>query len=170
MRDFSPLNDLPTVPAVYALCSGNKRSKHIAYIGIASVLRRRVRQHLLKRSSSVSTGASAVSLMPEHVTEVWWWEHPGFSVDAALKAAEQIASELHNPTLRSRGRLEKAAIQMLRSKRLRKGMEQLFYGAPTGIIQFPTLSDAMDRVRILESTIDDLQQQIKELRSLIDES
>ena len=72
---------------------------HIAYIGIASVLRRRVRQHLIKRSSSVSTGASAVSLMPELVTEVWWWEHPGFSVDAALRAAEQIAADLMNPTL-----------------------------------------------------------------------
>ena len=163
MRDFSTLNDLPTVPVVYALCSGNWRSKHIAYIGIASVLRRRVRQHLLKRSSSVSTGASAVSLMPEHVTEIWWWEHPGFSVDAALKAAEQIASDLLNPTLRSRAKLENTASQMLRNKRFRKGLERLFSDDPTGKIKFPTLSDTMDRIRKLEAIVKDLQRQIDKL-------
>ena len=163
MRDFSPLNDLPMVPAVYALCSGTKRSKHIAYIGIAGVLKRRVRQHLLQRNSSVSTGASAVSLIPEHVTEIRWWEHKAFSVDAVLKAAEQIASELLNPTLRTRGKLDNAAEKMTRNNRFRKGMELLFSGEPTGTIQFPTLSDAMDRIRSLEATVEDLQRQIDKL-------
>ena len=169
MRDFSPLNDLPMVPAVYALCSGTKRSKQIAYIGIASVLRRRVRQHLLQRSSGVSTGTSAVSLMPEHVTELWWWEHKAFSVDAVLKAAEQIAAEVLNPTLYSRGKLEKASEKMLRNKRFIKGMEFLFSGEPTATIQFPTLSDAMDRIRSLESKVADLQRQIQELKCMKDE-
>lgn len=169
MRDFSPLNDLPMVPAVYALCSGTKRSKHIAYIGIASVLRRRVRQHLLQGNSGVSTGTSAVLLMPEHVSEIWWWEHKAFSVDAVLKAAEQIASELLNPTLRTRGTIENATDKMLRNKRFRKGMELLFSGKPTGTIQFPTLSDAMDRIRSLESTVEDLQRQIQELKCMRDE-
>ncbi len=163
MRDFTPLNDLPMVPAVYALCSGTKRSKHIAYIGIASVLRRRVRQHLLQRNSSVYTGTSAVALMPEHVTEIWWWEHKAFSVEAVLKAAEQIASELLNPTLRTRGNLENNADKMLRNKRFRKGMQLLFTGEPTGTIEFPTLSDAMSRIRRLEATVKKLQQQIDKM-------
>lgn len=170
MRDFSPIYDLPSVAAFYALFSGGKRSQYVTYVGIATSLKRRIHQHLLRRDSSVATGASAVTLMPDHVTEISWWEHPKFSDNAALKAAEQICFGILNPTLRSRGRLENAANELLQDRGFAKDMEDLFKGKPSGSAQFLILSDAMSRIRNLESNVRDLQLQINDLNRVKDES
>ena len=71
-------SDLPKVPAVYALYGGRGRGSYVAYVGQAVKLRVRIEQHLVRRDSSVVTGVAAVSLNPDHVTEVRWWVHPEF--------------------------------------------------------------------------------------------
>lgn len=128
MRDFFPIYDLPNVPAVCALYSGGKRSRYVAYVGIATRLKQRAQQHLIRRDSSVATGVSAVSLLSDHVTDLSWWEHPGFSVDAALKAAELIAFDILTPVMRSRGKPENTAKKLLKYNGFTKDMEQLFTG------------------------------------------
>ncbi len=107
-----------------------------------------------------------MSLLPDHVTEMSWWEHPRFSDNAALKAAEQIAFGILNPTLRSRGNIENTASELLQDSSFKRDMEHLFKGKPSGAIQFLTLSDAMERIRNLESTVEELQRQIDELNRM----
>lgn len=104
MRDFSSISSLPRTPAVYALESGISRHKYNVYVGIAGSLRDRVRQHLILQDSSITTGQSAATLNIAHISSIRWWEHPNFSDRAHLEAAEQIAFDILNPTLRSRGR------------------------------------------------------------------
>ena len=65
MREAATVSELPTVPAVYALCGGRGHGLYVAYVGIAEILRRRIRQHLVTRDSSVTTGASLASLNPD---------------------------------------------------------------------------------------------------------
>ena len=78
MIELTTITDLPNVPAVYAMYGGQGRSRYVAYVGLGSKLRSRVEQHLIRRDSSVTTGVSAVSLNPDFVTEVRWWEYPAF--------------------------------------------------------------------------------------------
>jgi hypothetical protein len=79
------ITDLPSVPAVYAMYGGQGRSQYVAYVGLAGKLRGRIEQHLVRRDSSVTTGVSAVSLNPECVTQVRWWQHPDFEKQDILK-------------------------------------------------------------------------------------
>ena len=103
MRDFTQIYTLPNAPAVYAFYSGGRGPQHVTYVGTAGKLKQRIIQHLIRRDSSVTTGTSAASLNPDHVTNLSWWEHSDFEVSAKLKAAELVAFEVLNPVLRSRG-------------------------------------------------------------------
>ena len=84
----------------------------MTYVGTAGKLKQRIIQHLIRRDSSVTTGTSAASLNPDYVTNLSWWEHPDFEVTAKLKAAELIAFEVLNPVLRSRGPVNRSALQL----------------------------------------------------------
>lgn len=66
--DSIPL--LPNASAVYAMLSGSGAGSgaYVAYVGVAGKLKQRITQHLVRRDSSVTTGASAVSLNPDLVT------------------------------------------------------------------------------------------------------
>jgi hypothetical protein len=96
------LTGIPNSPGIYALYSGESR-RYVAYVGIAGNLKNRIGQHLVRRDSSVTTGTGAVRLDPDHVREVAWWSSPFFDDRCRLEAAELLAFEVLNPTLRSRG-------------------------------------------------------------------
>jgi hypothetical protein len=68
------------------------QGRQFRYVGIGSNLRQRITQHLIRRDSSVTTGVTAVSLNPDLVSDVLWWEADEFSDPIALEAAERIAS------------------------------------------------------------------------------
>ena len=59
MIKINNISEIPSKPTVYALCDKNK---NIAYVGIASELKRRIKQHIVNQDSSVTTGQSAVIL------------------------------------------------------------------------------------------------------------
>src|ERR1700749_609235 len=103
MRVFNSIADLPNVPAFYAMYGGQGGSTYVAYVGIADILMRRIRQHLIQRDSSVVVGVTAVSLNPDFVREVRWWEHSEFAERRVLQAAELVAFDMLEPALRSRG-------------------------------------------------------------------
>ncbi len=88
---------------------GQGSGLYVAYVGIGGNLRQRIQQHLIGRNSSVTTGTSAVVLNTEYVTQVRWWEHPEFGSDDARQAAELVAFEVLDPTLRSRGSISEGA-------------------------------------------------------------
>jgi excinuclease UvrABC nuclease subunit len=70
MKLITTTGQLPNRPAVYAMYGGYGSNLHVAYVGIAGHLKRRLEQHLIRRDSSVTTGTSVVSLNPELVTKL----------------------------------------------------------------------------------------------------
>ncbi len=165
MRDFTPAYKLPNVPAVYAFYSEGRRFSYVAYVGIAGRLKQRIIQHLIRRDSSVATGTSAVNLNPDLISKVCWWEHQSFDKTVNLKAAEMVAFEILNPALRSRGAVDNAGMSLFRNKSFKAKFEKLFENDPTGNIEFPSLSDAMDRIRTIEAKFQKLEKTIKNIKA-----
>jgi len=160
LRKLETLEELPLVPAVYALYGGRTRNRHVAYVGVAGKLKQRIVQHIVNRDSSVTTGTSAAMLNPDHVSEVRWWEHSDFEDPDTLNAAEMVAFEVLNPALRSRGAAQHAAREIAPSKRFVATMTKLFDGEPTGKLVLPTLETALARIRGLEARVHSLEDKL----------
>ncbi len=157
MPRIHSISDLPNRPAVYALIAGRGASAHVAYVGIAQKLKARIRQHLVRRNSSVTTGTSAVSLNPDYVTVVRWWEHPDFETKAGQEAAEIVAFEVLEPVLRSRGKHSKAAKRLAKRRALEHELRDLFKGEPAGELRVSNSSDVLARLDQLERRVRDLE-------------
>ena len=164
MRDFSPVYKLPNVPAVYAFYSEGRRVSYVAYVGIAGRLKQRIIQHLIRKDSSVATGTSAVNLNPDFVSRINWWEHPNFNKTVHLKAAEMVAFEVLNPALRSRGTVDNAGMDLFKDEGFNTKFKELFEGEPTGSIEFPSLTDAMEKISTLEARVHKLEEIIQTLK------
>jgi len=154
------ITDLPNNPAVYLLFGGKKGNKFVAYVGIADKLRRRISQHIIRRDSSITTAASIVSLNPDYITEIQWWEYPAFSERGFLEAAEEIAFEIFDPVLRSRGKLTARAQTLLADPQFKNDMSKLFNSPPKGNIEFLDFQDVVDRINQLEEQINKLSEKI----------
>ena len=151
-RDFSAISTLPETPAVYALYAGRQRA-YVAYVGVAGKLRSRMVQHFLRRDSSVTTGTSAVSLDPDQITELVWWENSEFGNKDVLEAAELVAFDVFEPTLRSRGGIRASSHQVYQEHEFNQRMRTVFESAPSGRVTFPDLRDAFDRISQLETRL-----------------
>ena len=161
MKNINSITELPNVPAVYAMYGGRGRGLHVAYVGIADALKRRVMQHLIKRDSSVATGTSAAALNPDYITEVSWWEHPDFSDRAVLQAAELVAFDFLEPALRSRGAIQEKAKELYADESFYEKMMAFFQREPAGRLVIMTLQDALDKIAELERRVDELEKRIK---------
>jgi len=161
-RPARSISDLPSAAAVYCLYGGRGRDAQPAYVGVAASLRARISQHLLTRDSSVATGVWAVGLLPDHVTEVRWWEHPDFSSRQALLAAEMVAFDVLEPALRSRGGVQRSARQLYENATFADAMGSLFRGDPTGVLSLPDLQTALDQIDELERRIRLLERKLAE--------
>jgi len=162
MHQRPRITDLPNTPAVYLLFGGKKGNKFVAYVGIADKLRQRVTQHLIRRDSSITTGVSIVSLNPDYVTEIQWWEYPDFSDRGFLEAAEEVAFDIFNPILRSRGKLTIRAQELLNNPEFKAKMTGLFNSSPSGNLEFFDFQDVIDRISKIEEKLDKLSNQILE--------
>ena len=137
---------VPNSPAVYCLNEKND----VIYVGISGKLKDRLRQHFVRKDSSITTGTSAASLNPEYVDQITWWTHDSFSNRSKLEAAEIIAFETFNPILRSRGKLSDGAKAGLTTD-FKRAMKALFNKEPSGGILIPTMQDLIERIERLEN-------------------
>lgn len=160
MREINSIAELPQVQSVYAMCGGRDRGLHIAYVGIAGKLRNRVIQHLVRRDSSVATGTSAATLLPDYITEVRWWEHAGFEDRTVLQAAEMVAFDVLEPALRSRGPLQDQVKNLYNERAFYENMKVMFSTFPTGRLILPTLEIAFDRITELEKKVAELEKKL----------
>jgi hypothetical protein len=158
MLKINSISELPNVPAVYAMYGGQGGSNYVAYVGIADVLKRRVRQHLIQRDSSVVVGVTAVSLNPDFVTEVRWWEHPEFAERRILQAAELVAFDVLEPALRSRGGITAEAKRLYADTVFNERMRALFAYEAAGQLLIATLQSALERISDLERRVAALEQ------------
>ena len=159
MHKIPKISALPNTPAIYALYGGKGQRKFVAYIGIADKLRQRISQHLVRRDSSIVTGTSIVSLNPDYVTALKWWEDPDFSKREYMEAAEEIAFKIFDPVLRSRGNLTGRGDILLKNEEFTKKMETLFNNKPAGSLEFPDFQDLLERLNDLETKIQKLKDQ-----------
>jgi hypothetical protein len=144
------------VPAIYAMYGGEDR-RYVAYVGIGDDLRRRITQHLVNRNSSATTDTGAVRLHPDHISAVAWWEHPSFGDRVELAAAELVAFDVLEPTMRSRGGITAAAKQRATDEAFRDEMAAIFAGAPTGRLDLSTFAGMVKRLAALERRIERLE-------------
>lgn len=158
---MTSIADLPSRPAVYALYGGRGRGLHVAYVGTARDLRSRITQHLIRRDSSIATGATVVTLNAALVTQVRWWEHPDFADETYLLAAELVAFDALEPVLRSRGQPQEQARQLYADPQFYSQMRAAFADEPTGQLTLPTLQDALERIATLEERLNALEAQLR---------
>ena len=162
MRSFDEIKHLPQFPGIYGFKRPNNIQDNYSYIGLSNKLRESVSQHLLKRDSSVATGASAISLNPDKIAECHWWIHESFGAREYLEAAELIAFERFNPTLVSRGSPSTKALDISNNEDFKKQMEKLFSNVPSGYIKFYDLSWAVNKIKELENEILELKKVISD--------
>ena len=162
--EVKTFSEIPNVPAVYALCGRATlhRGTYIAYVGHTHNLRKRINDHLIARDTAIQTGLSAVSLNPEYVMEVRWWEHPSFSERTFHGAAELIAFEVLDPALRSLAQELKRARRAYDDRSFRDEMTSLLSGEPTGRFVVPSLRGALELIEELERRLSALEQQLRE--------
>lgn len=160
MLRLSSVSKLPNVPAVYVLYGGKESGRYAAYVGIADKLRNRIEQHLVRRDSSVTTSTSTVSLNPDFVSELRWWEHQKFTNRDSLEAAELIAFDFFGPVLRSRGNITKRAKELKNDNEFQEEMKQLFKNGAAGQLTILTLQEALSRIEKLEERIKTLEKSL----------
>ena len=160
MNEITSISQLPNVPAVYAMFGGHRRKKYVAYVGLAGKLRSRLEKHLVRKDSSVTMGGSAVSLNPEFVTEVQWWEHPEFEKKDVLRAVELVAFFVFEPALRSRGGITDRARKLYDSDGFFRRWRTILEGEATGRLVIHTASDIRHRLADHEARLHALEQKV----------
>jgi hypothetical protein len=125
----------------------------VAYVGQAKDLRVRLRQHLVLRDSSATTGASVVSLNPDLVRAVEWWEHGRFEDGDAWVAAELVAFDVLDPALRSRGKPTAKAVAIYEDSGFREEFRSLFSNAASSSLTIETLPGLSARLQLLEDRL-----------------
>jgi hypothetical protein len=146
------ISQLPTCPAVYALIGG-RSEQELAYVGVSDELKRRITQHIEKRSSSITTGSSIVSLDSSKVTRVHWWEDEAFKDRDCLEAAEFIAIRILKPTLRSKANVTDNARKKLEDEVFVEHIKALIKGRPTGELELPTFEQLVERLEKVEEEL-----------------
>ena len=160
MRDYFGIRSIPRAPGVYCLLGFSARGLYPAYIGIASNLLNRISQHLEYRNSSVTTGASAVSLDTTLIGGCRWWTDPSFNDPVRLEAAELVAFELINPVLRSRGGINRAA-ELLRQEPAFREWFSAKLLAPDGEVAFPGVAELAAEIWDLRKRVEALEARIE---------
>ena len=100
-------------------------------------------------------------LNPDKVSCIRWWLHPKFSNKAHREAAEVVAFEVLNPSLRSRGKVTKRAKDVLKDQTFRDEIACLFRGKPSGVFYPKTLDNLADLVLELHNRVSELEKQRK---------
>ena len=155
MIDFS-LSSIPKAAGIYAMYD---RSGGVAYVGLSTNLRGRIEQHMIRRDSSVATGVSATVLNPDKVARICWWLNSRFSDQAYREAAEVVAFEVLNPSLRSRGKVTNHAKPILEDQTFCDEMARLFRSKPSGVFYPKTFDNLADLVLKLEKRVSELEKQ-----------
>jgi uncharacterized small protein (DUF1192 family) len=100
-------------------------------------------------------------LNPELVRGVEWWTHDLLSDPVTLEAAEMVAFDVLDPTLRSQGHHSAPAQTLYSMSEFKKNFRKVFSGAPTGTLTIETVAELSGRVGELETRIAKLEQDMK---------
>ena len=158
MVEIEIISSLQNILAIYAVYAKNEKIP--VYIGQLMKLKNRIVQHLIRRDSSIVTGANGYSLNPDYVKKVAWWEHDLFKTKKHLIAAELIAFKQLNPIIRSQSN-NKEVDGISNSEDFGNKITQLFQGKPSGVLTIIDLSQALHSIAELKSRIQQLEERLK---------
>lgn len=144
------LSKVPQAAGVYLLEDFNGNA---AYVGMSSRLRARIEQHFIRRDSSITTGAAAASLNPDRIHTIKWWLEERFTNREWLEAAELVAFEVFEPTLRSLGGVSEKARTISEEPGFKDEVRSILSRAPDGEFLPLNLKNLHARVLALESEI-----------------
>jgi hypothetical protein len=133
---------IPQAPALYLLEDFNGNA---AYVGMSGQLRSRIDQHFVRRDSSVTTGVAAASLNPDRIRRVKWWLDDRFGQREWLEAAELVAFEIFEPTLRSLGGISEKARAICEQRGFREEVALILGRKPNGEFYPLNLQNLHDR-------------------------
>lgn len=150
------LAELPNSPAIYALYAGHSQGTHVVFVSSASKLKPRITQHLDRRENYFSA-TPVVTLNPDYITEVRWWEHPEFDQRPILEAAEQLVAEALKPVLRFQVNLSEDAQRFYRDATFRKNVHSFLENIPSGSLLLLNMQDALEKIVALEQRIQALE-------------
>ena len=151
------LSEIPKQPGLYIL---RDRNGEVAYVGISKDVRSRIDQHLNRRDSSISIGVSTTMLNPDFVTKVEWWIRDVFSEKDVREAAELIAFDIFEPSLRSRGRSSLAAQERLGEPGFKDRIKEILESPPDGYYIPKNLDNLCLIVEKLMEEVEDLKSKV----------
>lgn len=151
---------MPKWEGIYAFFEGDPDKVACAYVGESGNLNSRIKQHLVLRNSSVTTGRSVVGLRADLIRYVQWWDREDFADKARRLAAELVAFDVLDPTLRSRAGINAEARTLSQNKTFRRRMEKLFEEAD-GQLHIRALVDLADKMAELETRLSAVEELLK---------
>lgn len=157
MVEVLKINELCNVPAIYLM----QDKKDVVYIGESGELKKRINQHLIRKDSSITTGASAVCLKTEYLKNIKWFESDVFNDETQRKAAEIIAFNYFNPVIRSRGNEDRKARKLSEDTNFRNKIEEIFSNEASGCLKIQNLETTLEK-------IDELNKKINRLESIFE--
>lgn len=160
MLETTEFSEVPKWEGIYAFFEGHPDKVACAYVGESGNLNSRIKQHLVLRNSSVTTGRSVVGLRADLIRYVQWWDREDFADRTRRLAAELVAFDVLDPTLRSRAGINADAHALSQKKAFRRKMEKLFEEAD-GQLQIRALSDLADKIAELETRLSSVEGLLK---------
>jgi hypothetical protein len=106
----------------------------------------------------------AVSLNPEFITEVQWWENPDFEKKDVLRAAELVAFDVLEPALRSRVAITDRAKKIFDSEAFYRRTLKFFEEEASGRLLIHSASDTRHRLADHEARLRALEKKIAALK------
>lgn len=156
--ETTELADVPEWEGIYAFYDRESGAVACAYVGETTNLRRRLRQHLVLRNSSVATGTSVAGLRVDLIRYAQWWDHDSFDSSDDRLAAELVAFDVLDPTLRSRAGIRASAFTLSQRADFRSEMTSLLGGEPAGRLKVLALADVVAELADLRARVASLEE------------
>ena len=150
MTNFD-IGTVPTKPGIYLL---EDFSENVTYVGISKELRARLDQHFNRRDSSVTTGVAAACLNPDSIWRAKWWLDSRLEEKTWREAAELVAFDMFQPTLRSLGGISEAARAIYAKGTFKQTAQSMLNRAPDGEFLPLNLPNLLARVKELRERVE----------------
>ena len=155
MYHSSNFKTIPNEPGIYALYDGINGNTCV-YVGKSGKLKTRIRDHLILKISTVTSGTSGASINVENLSKLRWWTNPNFSEDGYLDAFETLAFGYLDPQLRSRGGRLKSGQSYLEDSAFNEMVKESLK-KPSGEIELLSFGKLYQKIQDLENRISRLE-------------
>ena len=156
MYHSSNFKSVPNEPGIYALYDGINGNTCV-YVGKSGKLKTRIRDHLILKISTVTSGTSGASINVENLSKLRWWTNSNFSNKSYLDAFETLAFTYLDPQLRSRGGRLKSGKSYVDDSTFNEMVKESL-NKPTGEIELLSFGKLYQKIQDLENRLSRLEE------------